>query len=242
MSPVWRVALKGRIGDFELNVAFESEARCIVLIGPNGAGKSSIARAIIGGAPWLDSRIEIGGTSVKHTEDAPTRIGFVPQSFGLFPHLTVRRNVAFGLASLPEEARTLRTEQTLAAFELEHLVDRRAHRLSGGEQQRVALARAAAVDPVALVLDEPLASLDPAHRRRARTALQKHLAESERPALWITHDARDLTESGIEVIVIEGGQVQARGTPAELAGSPPSEFVEEFFALGPSPHLAPAST
>lgn len=148
---------------------------------------------------------------------------------GLFPHLTVEANVAFGCGRGPLARQRARAAlERLGALEL---ADRRPAALSGGERQRVALARALAVEPAGLLLDEPLSALDVGQRRRTRAVLVEHLRELARPALVVTHDVRDIVALGGEVVVIEAGRVIQQGPAEALGRAPATEFVAEL--LGP---------
>jgi molybdate transport system ATP-binding protein len=210
------------------------DGEVVALLGPNGSGKSTLLRAIAGLAPLDRGRVEIGGVVVDEpstgtfVDPARRRIGYVPQDHGLFPHLSAIDNVAFGLRA----AGTARGEARARAAEwLERLAvaDRagaRPDRLSGGEAQRVALARALAVDPVALLLDEPLAALDARTRPHVRAELRRHLAGGAR--LLVTHDPVDAAVLADRIVVLEGGRVVQTGTPAEVARRPASRFVADL--------------
>jgi molybdate transport system ATP-binding protein len=206
----------------------------VALLGPNGAGKSTLLRAIAGLAPLDRGRIEVGGTVVDdptggtYVEPAARRVGYVPQDHGLFPHLSALDNVAFGLRA----AGAARADARARAGEwLERLgvLDRSGARpghLSGGEAQRVALARALAVEPVALLLDEPLAAIDASARPHVRAELRRHLAGGAR--LLVTHDPVDAAVLADRIVVLEGGRVVQTGTPSEVARRPASRFVADL--------------
>lgn len=215
-----------------IEVAFE--AASAVIIGPNGAGKSTLLR-LIAGAPLgaegrvvLDGRVLFDSAAGVDLPPEARRIGYVPQGYGLFPHLSVRGNVAFGITG-DREVRRAAADAALAAADAAELADRRPATLSGGERQRVAIARALAIEPAALLLDEPLAALDVAARRATRARLAGVLAG--RSSLVVTHDARDVAALGGEVIVLCGGRVVQRGTAAALAAAPVDAFVAEFFGV-----------
>jgi len=233
----WEVDLRGQVGKLRLDAQIRGEAKPTTVIGPNGAGKTSLLRMIAGAHRPLSGRIAIGNrilfdsTTGDSLPPEARRIGYVPQGYGLFPHLRVIDNVSFGLSVGPgriatEERRAVARE-LLEELGCAHLSERFPARLSGGEQQRVALARALVVKPELLLLDEPLATLDPSSRRRLRTFLSGYL--ESRPAIVVTHDVRDVEALGDDIVVLEGGLVTQRGTSTELRARPATEFIAEFF-------------
>jgi len=234
----WCVEIEARLGDLELDVALDGAQKPTVIIGPNGAGKTTLLRMIAGAYRPVSGKISIGATTVFDSSRGlclppeDRRVGYVPQGFGLFPHLRVVDNVAFGLSMKPrrETVGTRRRAARVLLGELEcaHLADRYPRRLSGGEQQRVALARALIVEPALLLLDEPLATLDPSSRRKLRRFLAGHLA-MRRPAIVVSHDVRDVEALDADVVVLEAGRVTQRGAVDEVRRRPATEFVAEFF-------------
>ena len=235
----WRVQVRMRLGVLELDVDLEGGDEPVALIGPNGSGKTTLLRTIAGAHRADAGRIRIGeedvfdGATGLDLPPEARRVGYVPQGYGLFPHLSVAENVAFGsIARSPRqgrEARRARAGELLQRVGCVHLIDRRPAGLSGGEQQRVALARALAVEPNMLLLDEPLAALDAQARRAVRNYLAEHLSQRSGPALVVSHDLRDVRALGGPVCVIEDGRIVQRGLPDELAARPATDFVEAFF-------------
>ena len=236
----WKARVRARAGGFDLEATVAGDGAPVVLIGPNGSGKTTLLRVVSGGHAPLSGRIRVGEHVLYDSERAiclapeERRIGYVPQGYGLFPHLSVLDNVAFGLsATRPGQSRNRR--RTAAAALLDeidcgHLGERLPATLSGGEKQRVALARALLTEPDLLLLDEPLAALDAATRRDMRSYLADHLAARSRPALVVTHDVRDVHAlEAPAVYALEKGVVVQRGSPADLASRPASDFVREFF-------------
>ena len=235
----WQVQARLRLGLLDLEVDIGGGERPVALIGPNGSGKTTLLRMIAGAYRPDGGRIRLGDRIVFDAEagvDLPPEerhVAYVPQGYGLFPHLTVLDNVAFGLVGGP--ARMDRAQRRGAALRLlermgcSHLATRQPSTLSGGEQQRVALARALGVGPRILLLDEPLAALDARARRSIRSYLVEHLARSPGPALVVSHDARDVRELGADVFVIEAGRIVQHGPTEELAARPATEFVAAFF-------------
>lgn len=229
----WSFAIKLSLGTLSLDVAIEGDLTPVAIIGPNGAGKTTLLRTLAGayrpesGHIRFGDRILFDGT----VDEAPEtrKVGYVPQGYGLFPHLTVCDNVAFGV-----EADSLNARREVARAMLEQLgssslAERAIASLSGGEKQRVALARALIRKPACLLLDEPLAALDAKARRSLRRALAKHIGEAEIPALVVTHDVRDVRALGAYVVVVEEGRVVQEGTAEALMAAPKTDFVAEFF-------------
>ena len=232
------IGLAGRIGEFRIDATLQAGAGPLVLVGPNGSGKTSLLLMTLGVRPVERGRIEIGDALLLDTAlgvDLPVEqrgLGYVPQDYALFPHMTVRQNVAFALACSAAtgdaRAQRERVEVWLADLQLQSLADRRAHELSGGEKQRVALARALSVEPRALLLDEPLAALDVHARRQVRKFLADYLQALRIPTLLVTHDLADAKAFGQRIAVIEAGRIVQSGTWAELYERPASQFVREF--------------
>jgi ABC-type sulfate/molybdate transport systems ATPase subunit len=248
-AATWRAAIRMHLGTLDLDVELSGGGAPVAIIGPNGSGKTTLLRTIAGAHRPAAGSIRLGSRVVFDAEagiDLPPerrRVGYVPQGYGLFPHLSAVDNVAFGArgrgAVGGQRARTgtapSRSQRrdaardVMARLECEHLAERMPGGLSGGEQQRVALARALAIQPEILLLDEPLAALDTPARRRLRASLAAHLASRAGPTLVVTHDARDVRALGAHVYVLERGRVVQEGSADHLADTPGSDFVAEFF-------------
>lgn len=207
-----------RAGDFTLNLAFEVHSPWTVLFGPSGAGKSTILRILAGLVMPLQGRIVLEDRVLADTAKRMSvpvghrRIGFVTQRPALFPHLTVRENIAFGIQRIPAHQRNARVDEMLALFWAESLAARRPALLSGGEQQRVALACALAPKPQLLLLDEPLAALDVA----AKEPILANLARCGVPVLYVSHDLAEAWQSDGDAIVIREGRLQAQGPARQV--------------------------
>jgi molybdate transport system ATP-binding protein len=211
--------------DFELTLALDV-ARTVALVGPSGAGKTSALRVVAGLARPARGRVTLGDETWLDTErrvdlrPEERRVGLVFQEYALFPHLTVRANVAYGGRD--------RVDELLERFHISHLADQRPARLSGGERQRVALARALARDPAVLLLDEPLSALDAHTKLQVRGELSELLRDLGLPTLLVTHDYEDAAALADEVGVVVDGALRQLAPPAELVARPRDTFVASF--------------
>ena len=233
---MWSVSLQLRVGTGSLDVSLEGDRTPLALVGPNGSGKTTLLRAIVGAHAPARGRVVVGERVLFDADRSiclppeARGIGYVPQGYGLFPHLRAVDNVAFGLdRSVGRQARRSAALEMLETMGCGDVAERRPLELSGGEQQRVALARCLMTDPRMLLLDEPLASMDVAVRRTLRAHLGGYLAARGVPAIVVTHDVRDVLALGARVAVLEEGRIVQQGTPEELAARPLTEFVAEFF-------------
>lgn len=215
---------------FDVRAAFEVRGgRVLGIVGPNGAGKSSVLAAIAGLVDAVGT-IRLGDRDLSAVPAERRGIGVVFQEFLLFPHLSVRDNVAFAARVRHGgwTASRAKADPWLTRFDLTELAQRHPDALSGGQAQRVALARALAAEPAVLLLDEPMASLDVEIRDDVRADLARHLREFGGPALLVTHDRDDAAALADDVLVLEQGRVVQRGTLAELAAAPATPWVERF--------------
>jgi molybdenum ABC transporter ATP-binding protein len=227
--------LRTRLRDLRLELGLTAEpGRTLALVGPSGAGKSSVLRVIAGLLRPEAGAISCGGVSWLDTAagtDLPPerrRCGYVFQDFALFGHLSVWRNVAYGLTHLPRRARRAAASDLLRRFGIGALAEAHPGTLAGGERQRVALARALATRPAALLLDEPLSALDAGTRTGATGLVRTLIEEAAVPTLLVTHDFAEAITLADEVAVIESGRVVQRGRPEQLAAEPVSGFVAEL--------------
>ena len=226
-----------RVGELDLDVRLDGATRPVALVGPNGSGKTTLLRTIAGayrpstGFIAVGDRVLFDSASGIDLPPEERRVGYVPQGYGLFPHLRVLDNVRFGLAASTRRDNGSRGSAlaVLERLEAGHLAERWPDTLSGGERQRVALARALVTEPRILLLDEPLAALDAAARRTMRRRLAERLEESAVPALVITHDLHDIVALNADVHVMEEGRIVQRGSADALAAHPGTEFVAEVF-------------
>ena len=215
-------ALRSHALELDLEVGRET----LALVGPSGAGKTSVLRAVAGLLRPDRGRIALGGEAWLDTErriDLPPErrsVGLVFQEYALFPHLSVRANVAFGGRG--------RVDELLERFRISALAGARPDELSGGERQRVALARALARDPRVLLLDEPLSALDAHTRSSVRAELRELLRELGLPTILVTHDFEDAAALADRVGVLVEGHVLQIASPADLLAAPADAFVASF--------------
>lgn len=215
----WTVKVERRFGkaDFALDVSFAREASRLVLFGPSGAGKSLTLQAIAGlwkpdaGRIAVDGQVVFDAAERVFVPSRDRRFGYLFQDYALFPHLTVRQNVAFGLARIwrnpSRRTDDPRVRTWLETLELDTLADRYPEQLSGGQRQRTALARALVGEPRALLLDEPFSALDAPLRKRLRDELSTLQARLGLPMILISHDPADVERFGEQVVTIERGRV-----------------------------------
>ena len=228
------VTFQKRLPGFALDVAFTTDKELAVLFGPSGAGKSLTLQAIAGTVPPDAGRILLDGQPLydsskrHHLPPQQRHVGYVPQHYALFPHLSVAENIAFGLGGVPQRVRTQRVAELLALFGMPGFEPRLPRQLSGGQQQRVALARALAVQPRLLLLDEPFAALDDMLRETLRQELLQVHARWGITVLLVTHDLADVFALGQRVLVYDDGQIIQQGTRDEVFFRPNSRRVAEF--------------
>jgi molybdate transport system ATP-binding protein len=236
---VLTASVSGRVGTLSIEVELDTAGGALVVVGPNGAGKTSLLLMILGalapssGRIALDGRVLFDSAAGVDVSLEARALGYVPQDYALFPHLSVVENVEFVLHSrLGRQSRRAARERAsalLEELEMRSLAERDVATLSGGEKQRVALARALAAEPRALLLDEPLSALDVGARREVRAFLRSYLARLGLPTVVVTHDPKDAAELGHRVVVLERGRVSQVGAWEELRARPATPFVEELF-------------
>jgi len=247
--PHLSVSIDAELGPFSLQATLEVGAEPLALIGPNGSGKTSLLLAILGLLKLERGRIVLGDEVLvdkDHGIDRPTEerhLAYLPQDFGLFPHLTAIENVAFALAcsSLPMNRQERRAQAMtwLDRFGLGSLANRNPAQLSGGERQRIALARALASSPKAILLDEPTASLDIEARVEVRAFLAESIRSLGLPTILVTHDIMDVEALAGRVAVLEKGRVAGCGLPADIRKSPPTTFASKFLSTPASESVVP---
>ena len=205
-------------------------AEFVTLLGPSGCGKSTTLR-ILGGFETTDSgRVLLDGEDITDRPPNRRNVNMVFQDYALFPHMTVRQNMAFGLElqGMDRGAIRRRLDDSMAFLELAGLADRYPGQLSGGQRQRVALARALALDPALLLLDEPLGALDARLRSQIRQELKSIQRQTGKTFLFVTHDQEEALTMSDRILVMNRGRVEQDGTPEQLYFRPASRFVAEF--------------
>jgi molybdate transport system ATP-binding protein len=235
--PLLEMAVRRRLGEFTLDAELVCARGPLVVIGPSGAGKSAALRVIAGVLRPDAGRIAVNGRLLLDTErgiDVPSqsrRVGYVPQDYALFPHLSVEANIGFGLRSLGREERRRRVAEMLALTGLAGQRALRPRELSGGQRQRVALARALAVRPDVLLLDEPFAALDAPTRAALLEDVRALIAQTETATVFVTHDRNEALRLGDGIAVMIGGRIRQVGSPAEVFGAPVDEEVAAFVGV-----------
>ncbi len=199
-------------------------------LGPSGSGKSTLLRAIAGFGPIPTGEIFIGERNIVGLDPWLRNVGMVFQSYALWPHMTVRDNIGFGLRERKFATSNIqqKTNEVLELVNLSHLADRMPNQLSGGQQQRIALARTLVVEPDVLLLDEPLSNLDASLRvqmRRELLLLQRKLGLT---TIFVTHDQEEANTTCDRIAVLENGIIQQVGSPQELYDNPTNLFVAKF--------------
>lgn len=219
---------------FALDVSLEATPGFTILFGASGAGKTTLLDCVAGVAKPESGHISVGGRILldcSHNIDVPMakrRVGYVFQTLALFPHMSVKQNVGYGLAHLSDAERKERVSEALQAFRIQHLAERSAPEISGGESQRAALARTLVTDPQVLLLDEPLAALDGPTKAHIIEDLRAWNRSHQIPIVYVTHSREEVFALGDRVIVLEAGSVVALGTPHEVMTAPRQETVAQL--------------
>jgi sulfate transport system ATP-binding protein len=222
-----------RFGDFAAleDVSIEvADGSLTALLGPSGGGKSTLLRVIAGLEVPDTGRVLMSGDDVTRTPAQKRNVGFVFQHYAAFKHMTVAKNVAFGLTirKRPKEEIDARVDELLKLVHLDGFAHRYPSQLSGGQRQRMALARALAVEPRVLLLDEPFGALDATVRKELRAWLRRLHDEVHVTTLFVTHDRDEAMELANHVVVLANGRVEQAGSPDDLYDHPANEFVMKF--------------
>lgn len=222
---------KGRIvACDDINIRIEND-ELVVLLGPSGSGKTTALRCIAGLENPDSGTVAIDGVDVTDDQPKTRDIAFVFQETTLFPHLTVRENIRFGLdrkTKLSTEEKNKRVEKTAETLGILEMLDRDPDTLSGGQQQRVGLGRAMVMQPDVFLLDEPFSALDANLRDQLQTEIQQLQKEIETSMVFVTHDQNEAMTIGDRIVVMNEGSVQQIGTPYEIYNDPENQFVAEF--------------
>ena len=220
------------VDELDLDIA---DGEFLVVLGPSGCGKSTVLRLIAGLESPDDGTIEIGGESMDGVDPKDRDVAMVFQSYALYPHMTVRRNVAFSLAprGLDRTERDREVARVAELLGLTEFLDRKPRELSGGEQQRVALARALVRRPAVFLMDEPLSNLDAQRRTETRADLVRLQRDLGTTLVYVTHDQVEALTMAGRIAVLAGGRLQQVGTPEEVYDRPANAFVAGFVGTPP---------
>jgi sn-glycerol 3-phosphate transport system ATP-binding protein len=220
-----------------------ADGEMIVLVGPSGCGKSTLLRMVAGLEGVTSGRIEIGGRDVVKAEPAERDIAMVFQNYALYPHMTVRGNLEYGLKNrnTPRAEIDRRVKEAAAILEIGPMLDRKPRQLSGGQRQRVAMGRAIVREPAAFLFDEPLSNLDAKLRVQMRVEIRKLQRRLKTTSLYVTHDQLEAMTLADRLVVMNGGLVEQIGTPTEVYDRPATLFVAGFIGSPPM-NLIPVSS
>ncbi|MCR9239340.1 MAG: sn-glycerol-3-phosphate ABC transporter ATP-binding protein UgpC [Alphaproteobacteria bacterium] len=207
-----------------------ADGEFVVLVGPSGCGKSTTLRMIAGLEDITSGEIHIGGELVNHREPKERNIAMVFQNYAIYPHMSVRKNIGFGLrtskASKAEKA--ARIDEVAELLSMTDLLDRRPNQLSGGQRQRVAIGRAMVRDPSAFLFDEPLSNLDAQLRTQMRLEIKKLHQRVGNTIIFVTHDQVEAMTMADRIVIMKDGHIQQVGTPYDVFHKPTNKFVAQF--------------
>ena len=226
------------VKDVSLSIA---DGEFFILVGPSGCGKSTLLNMIVGLEDVSDGEIRVAGQRVNETDPKDRNMAMVFQSYAIYPHMTVRENIAFPLrlARLPADEIARRVAQAADMLELGALLERKPRSLSGGQRQRVAMGRAMVRKPRAFLLDEPLSNLDARLRVQMRTEIARLQRRLGTTTVYVTHDQTEAMTLGHRIAILRRGEVQQVGTPRELYEHPCNLFVAGFIG-SPAMNFFPA--
>ena len=207
-----------------------AEGEFVVLVGPSGCGKSTTLRLIAGLEEVSSGDIKIGGRVVNNLEPKERDIAMVFQNYAIYPHMSVRKNIGFGLRTSPlsKPEKEARLEEVAAILDMTPLLDRKPSQLSGGQRQRVAIGRAMVRDPAVFLFDEPLSNLDAQLRTQMRLEIKKLHQRVGKTIVFVTHDQVEAMTLADRIVIMKDGHIQQVGTPAEVYHSPANRFVAQF--------------
>jgi multiple sugar transport system ATP-binding protein len=225
-----KVFKEGEVGAVNEVSLVTEEGEFLVFLGPSGSGKTTLLRMIAGLEAPTSGEILIGGKVVNKLTPRERRIAMVFQSYALYPHLSVYKNIAFPLKAqkVPAALHRQKVEWAAGLLGIERLLDRKPRELSGGERQRVALARAIVREPAVFLLDEPLSNLDAKLRASAREELERFHKNVQTTTIYVTHDQVEAMAMGDRVVVLHQGRVRQIGTPKQVYEEPADTFVATF--------------
>ncbi len=225
--------IQKRFGDVQVLHGIDldiKDGEFVVLIGESGCGKSTLLRLLSGLEEITEGDLHIDGQRVNHQSPAQRGIAMVFQSYALYPHMSVYKNMAFGLkiAGQDKQAVKLKVEEAAKKLKIDHLLERLPRELSGGQRQRVAIGRAIVRDPKVFLFDEPLSNLDASLRVKTRVELGKLHQELNATIVYVTHDQVEAMTLGDKIVVMNQGRIEQAGTPLSLYHHPKTQFVAGF--------------
>ncbi|AML52635.1 ABC transporter ATP-binding protein [Falsihalocynthiibacter arcticus] len=215
-----------------------ADGEFVVFVGPSGCGKSTTLRMIAGLEETSSGIIEIGGREVNNLEPKERDIAMVFQNYAIYPHMSVKKNIAFGLRSskMPKADKEKRIQEVAEILDMVNLLDRKPNQLSGGQRQRVAIGRAMVRDPAVFLFDEPLSNLDAQLRTQMRLEIKKLHQRVGNTIIFVTHDQVEAMTMADRIVIMKDGYIQQVGTPAEVFHKPANTFVARFIGA-PSMNL-----
>ncbi|MBX2885458.1 MAG: sn-glycerol-3-phosphate ABC transporter ATP-binding protein UgpC [Granulosicoccus sp.] len=223
----------------DLDVA---DGEFVVFVGPSGCGKSTTLRMIAGLEEVTRGEVVIGDRVVNHLEPKDRNIAMVFQNYAIYPHMSVKKNIAFGLRSskLSKADKETRISEVAAILEMTELLDRKPSALSGGQRQRVAIGRAMVRDPAVFLFDEPLSNLDAQLRTQMRLEIKKLHQRVRNTIIFVTHDQVEAMTMADRIVIMKDGYIQQVGTPTEVYHAPANTFVAQFIGA-PSMNMLPGT-
>lgn len=225
------------VGDVSIDIA---DGEFIVLVGPSGCGKSTLLRMVAGLESITDGEIRIGDRVVNRIEPADRDIAMVFQNYAIYPHMSVRKNIGFGLRSskLPKAQKETRIEEVAELLGMTDYLARKPAALSGGQRQRVAIGRAMVRDPAVFLFDEPLSNLDAQLRTQMRLEIKKLHQRVGSTIVFVTHDQVEAMTMADRIVIMKDGHIQQIGAPADVYHHPANTFVAQFIGA-PAMNLLP---
>ncbi|QMU59199.1 MAG: sn-glycerol-3-phosphate ABC transporter ATP-binding protein UgpC [Boseongicola sp.] len=217
-----------------------SDGEFVVFVGPSGCGKSTTLRLIAGLEEVTSGIVEIAGREVNNLEPKDRDIAMVFQNYAIYPHMTVRKNIGFGLRSspLPKAQKDERIDEVAGILGMTDLLGRKPSQLSGGQRQRVAIGRAMVRDPAVFLFDEPLSNLDAQLRTQMRLEIKKLHQRVGNTIIFVTHDQVEAMTMADRIVIMKDGHIQQVGTPSEVYHTPANTFVAQFIGA-PSMNMIP---
>ncbi len=204
--------------------------KILTLMGPSGGGKTTLLLAILGIIPPKKGRIYLHGQEITRLSVEKRNIGYLPQDYGLFPHMNVEENITFGLKvrKIPKEERKKIAEEMLDLIDLKGYENRKVTQLSGGQKQRVGLARALAVNPSLLLLDEPLSSIDQVTKLEVAQQMKSLFTKLDIPIIIVTHNHEEALFLAEDLAIMIDGNIEQKGTTQEIVEKPKTAFIQKL--------------